>query len=207
MPKVQCGYCGTAFTPDACRTRYCDGECYHAAQRRQSADSVVTRFWGKVDKSGDCWLWTGGLIRGYGQFNIGRFDGKQKTVYAHRYAWTIMNGPIPDDLQVCHRCDVPLCCNPNHLFLGTVQDNLDDARRKGRLVDGAHLIKLSDRDMADIRVAYKSRSGVGELARRYGVSPTTIYRVAHGTQRVRKPVSPSHVQHRVMSQTSVCSPL
>lgn len=180
MPKVRCGHCGAEFTPDRCRTRYCDGECYHAAQRARSAETLVARFWAKVDTFGDCWLWTASTIRGYGQFHLPRAAQNKQTVYAHRYAWEITNGPIADHLHVCHRCDVPLCVNPNHLFLGTPADNLTDARQKGRLRDGAHLIKLSDADMLGIQRRYRARENGKQLAAEYGVSLTYLLLVVAG---------------------------
>ena len=199
MPKVRCAHCGEAFTPDACRTRYCDGTCYHAAQRQASAETLVARFWAKVEKTPTCWLWRAGQIRGYGQFNIGRVDGKQRTVYAHRFAWTITNGNIADNLAVCHTCDVPRCVNPSHMFLGTQADNLTDARQKGRLVDGAHLIKLSDADMADIKANYRPRFNGKALAEKYGITVTHMLRVVNGTARVRRPAVPISNVDRVVT--------
>jgi hypothetical protein len=71
-----------------------------------------------------CWLWEGPVnFFGYGLSHHSR---------VHRLAWEEANGPIPDGLFVLHRCDVPSCCNPDHLFLGTHQDNADDKKRKGR---------------------------------------------------------------------------
>lgn len=77
----------------------------------------------------DCWLWTGSLhpTGGYAQFSFGG-----RRYYAHRASWILHNGDVPDGLQVCHRCDVRHCVNPDHLFLGTAQDNTDDMKAKGR---------------------------------------------------------------------------
>lgn len=77
-----------------------------------------------------CWLWTGAVIpvSGYGQMRYGKGTPKK----AHRVSYEIFVGPIPDGLYVCHRCDTPLCVNPDHLFLGTAKDNAQDAMRKGR---------------------------------------------------------------------------
>jgi len=87
------------------------------------------RFWEKVDVRGpdECWPWTRKHNpKGYGQFR------KDKMVQAHRMAWELTNGPIPDGLDVLHTCDNPPCCNPHHLFLGTNDDNMRDMNSKGR---------------------------------------------------------------------------
>jgi len=87
------------------------------------------RFWSKVDKTGDCWLWTAAQNRhGYGDFYVSRTFHTM----AHRFSWALHYGPIPEGLFVCHRCDTPLCVRPDHLFVGTTQDNMADMMRKGR---------------------------------------------------------------------------
>jgi hypothetical protein len=88
----------------------------------------MQRFWDKVDKSGDCWLWTASKThQGYGYF---RFDGTMRK--AHRMSWLLANGEIPDEMFVCHTCDNPSCVNPEHLWLGNNQDNMDDMNIKSR---------------------------------------------------------------------------
>ena len=87
------------------------------------------RFWRRVRKTDSCWLWVGSTNRdGYGRFDSG---GK---VYkgSHRYSWELSFGEIPNGLLCLHRCDTPACVNPEHLFLGTNQDNTDDKIAKGR---------------------------------------------------------------------------
>lgn len=87
--------------------------------------------WDKVNFSEDgCWLWTGAVSGGGGYGNI-RFEGKQTT--PHRVSWILSFGEIPDGLMVCHSCDVRICINPNHLFLGTGSDNKQDEITKGRI--------------------------------------------------------------------------
>jgi HNH endonuclease len=92
------------------------------------------RFWSYVDKRGldECWLWT----KCQGSNGYGHFTAQRKTYSAHRLSWFFANGPIPPGLFICHRCDVPRCCNPYHLFTGSCRDNLRDAVRKGRMASG-----------------------------------------------------------------------
>ncbi len=97
--------------------------------------STLDRFFEKVELAhveDGCSLWWGYLSkRGYGLFSI---DGRR--IGAHRASWEIHNGPIPAGLDVCHKCDNPSCVRPDHLFLGTEQENLDDMKRKGRAATG-----------------------------------------------------------------------
>jgi hypothetical protein len=89
---------------------------------------LEVRFWAKVDKSGDCWEWTGTRTRqGYGGFRVG-----DRTVKAHRFAWSVIasRGAIPAGLVVMHLCDNPPCVRPEHLRLGTVADNNRDREAK-----------------------------------------------------------------------------
>lgn len=92
---------------------------------------IHVRFWAKVDASGGpdgCWIWTGARFPfGYGAIKIG---GRPRG--AHRTAWELVNGPIPEGLNVLHHCDNPPCVNPAHLFLGTLRDNALDMFAKGR---------------------------------------------------------------------------
>jgi hypothetical protein len=97
--------------------------------KRTSVASQIAKFWETtmpIPFSG-CFIWMGKVTtRGYGVIGSG--------FRAHRVAWELTNGAIPDGLLVCHRCDVPLCVNPSHLFLGTPADNVRDMIRKGRQI-------------------------------------------------------------------------
>jgi hypothetical protein len=92
--------------------------------------TFCSRFWSKIEITESCWKWTGYKNRhGYGGIN----KGNKKMILASRASWMLHNGPIPQGLDVCHHCDNPPCCNPDHLFIGTAQANMRDAASKGRL--------------------------------------------------------------------------
>jgi hypothetical protein len=91
---------------------------------------LSNRFWTKVQVLGeaDCWEWQAFRSKfGYGKTGVGG-----RVHFAHRVAWELTYGPIPDGIRVLHRCDNPPCVNPAHLFLGTMSDNMQDMWDKGR---------------------------------------------------------------------------
>lgn len=142
---------------------------------------VVSRFWTKVTKSAGCWLWTGSKDRkGYGQLSVGsKCDGSKRPHSAHRISWTLANGD-PGELCVLHRCDVPACVRPDHLFLGTVADNNRDMFAKGRAcvpsLRGTHnpSARLTQADVRAIRAASEAGATRTELADQFGVHRSTI---------------------------------
>lgn len=114
-----------------------------------------------------CWLWTGSIKSsfGYGQFWL------SGNVFAHRAAWLIFKGAIPESVQVLHKCDTPTCVNPGHLYLGTQSRNVKDAYdRKRRLPNR----KLTPEDVEEIRQSGKPQSW---LARKFGVAQPTISKI------------------------------
>lgn len=123
-------------------------------------NSELKRFWSKVDKSEDCWIWTAGTTKGYGRIRINNIR-----YLAHRISYALVHGN-PGNLWVCHTCDNPPCVNPKHLWLGTCRDNLQDAAKKGRCVT-----KLS---LSDVQKILESNDTQQILADKYGVSRTII---------------------------------
>lgn len=146
--------------------------------RIPSRDKIAKRFWAKVDKTNNCWNWMGALRRGgYGIIGI---DGK--TIAAHRLSWELHFGRIKGGLFVLHHCDNRRCVNPQHLFLGTQKDNLQDAARKGRVwrargKNNGGTVWTNKQLLEIYRRYIVGGISQAQLAREYGVKPSAIYRV------------------------------
>lgn len=125
-----------------------------------------------------CILFDGALdTSGYGLKRIGK-----KLWKAHRLAWVSARGAIPEGVQVLHRCDVRACVNVEHLFLGTLADNMADRNAKGRQArlqgEKHNLHKLTNQDVLRIREEYERGCSLSELAKAYGVHTSTVHRAA-----------------------------
>jgi hypothetical protein len=142
---------------------------------KYTTEDRIRAFWSKVNKTDTCWLWTGKPnATGYGQFNAG-----DKMWLAHRYSYNLNVGPIMNGLHVLHKCDVPLCVNPEHLFLGTQAENVQDMLNKGREAKGSKRgnAKLKEADIYQIRNLRLEGLTHRQIASRLNVSHTTIIRI------------------------------
>jgi DNA-binding transcriptional regulator YiaG len=140
-------------------------------------------FWSKVIKrdSDHCWLWQG--YRGTDGYGAFRFD--HITRLAHRVAYELAVGPIPDGLWVLHRCDRTACVRPDHLFLGNNADNMADMVAKGRSLHGTRSprAKLTEQSVEAIREIQKSGAMTQrKLAVLFGVSKSTISEIVRGAK-------------------------
>lgn len=144
--------------------------------------SAIERLARKTRKTSSCWEWIGSLTgSGYGQ--IQRDGGRAGGIaMAHRLAYELYVGPIPEGMSVCHHCDNKICVNPTHLFLGSPADNSRDAAEKGRIERGEsrHNAIFTVADIREIRrLRQQGQSGV-KLAKQFGVSNSHIYSILSG---------------------------
>jgi hypothetical protein len=150
----------------------------------------IERFWMRVDKTDDCWLWTGVINHergGYGYF----YDDDQRLRRAHRVAWELETGEVlPPSVALCHECDTPACVRPSHMFKGTQTDNMKDMRRKGRghtftpdnVERGGDRYNavLNDDLVRELRAIRAAGGNVTAAARRMGVSQAAAQLAASG---------------------------
>lgn len=132
-----CLNCGAEFYITPCHDvggtspekKFCGSVCVNAYRKRPEV--VEARFWERVDKRGpdECWPYLGSITSKHG-YGCSAFHGR--VLGAHRVAWMLTKGAIPDGLAVLHKCDNRICCNTAHHFLGTWKDNSDDKIKKGR---------------------------------------------------------------------------
>lgn len=156
-------------------------------------ESVARRLWAAIDrKPGNaCWEHHATAKSGWRP----RIGVDSHYYYAYRVAWVLTNGPIPAGLLVCHRCDNPACCRPDHLFLGTVLDNALDARDKGRIVLpeprrglANNMATVADERIDEAQHLYATgRFSQKALAKRYGVGQSTIGRWMRAVARTDQP--------------------
>lgn len=181
----KCERCGKDFENIARggSPRFCSRSCWRVAV---SANTLEERYWSKVVKGPDCWLWTGSMSsKGYG-----RISAERRHVTASRVAYSLEYGAFDERLHVLHRCDNPSCVRPDHLFLGTQVDNMADMNSKnrhGRSGAGENVrkgkshpfAKIDESCAKQIRERHKSGITMKELASSFGLNVPSIWRIIH----------------------------
>jgi len=139
-------------------------------QNASGRAAIMVRFWSLVGRLGEgCWEYGGHVNnRGYGVFSV---EGIR--VKAHRFVWAIARGPIPDGLNICHRCDNTVCVNPAHLYIGTQAANMHDSVRKGRKRAWG-LQKLDAHQVLEIRARCAAGERQIDVATAFGIARNTV---------------------------------
>lgn len=166
--------------------QYINGVRRTVRQAEFSVDKMLQDPWARlfhkrrIDDE-DNWLFTGSTTKENG---YGRIQYMGKLVCVHVLAWELTNGPVPPGMKVLHTCDVPPCFNPQHLFLGSQQDNVDDMVAKGRdrKARGSDhgTAKLTEEQVVTIRQRRELGAKAVELANEYGVTPALISHICTG---------------------------
>lgn len=200
-----CKYCGTLFTPRSSGNVACSEECRFMLIKNEAS----------VDDNG-CWIWprSFNVQTGYGQF----MPDSRAPEAAHRASYRMLVGPITEGMHVCHTCDNHKCFNPDHLFLGTPKDNVQDMIRKGRDHDKVaqglkyrgenhwtkrlpgrlpkgEQNKKSKLTEAAVKAIRESDETLTVLAKRYGVSETSVSYARRGK-------TWAHVQSSILAKSS-----
>lgn len=149
--------------------------------RKVAEGNEVERFHKKYEKQENgCWIWTGGTRPNHRRTLYGRHHLDNGSAEgAHRFSYILVNGPIPSGIYICHKCDTPLCVNPDHLFASDHAGNMRDMVQKNRSYRGRGELKrgrakLTDQQAQEIRDMNLSHSKIAEI---FGVSQTTISRI------------------------------
>ena len=139
---------------------------------RYKENSLEMRFWPKIHKTNQCWIWLALVDRdGYGK--IEKSPPEKGTLRAHRVSWMIHHGLIPENLNVLHKCDNPGCVNPSHLFLGGAKENARDCMIKRR----HPMIKLSVEEIYKVRCFCDAGLKDREISEKTGVERSQVNRI------------------------------
>ena len=148
-------------------------------------DIEVGRFSSKIERrtEQDCWPWKAYKTRfGYGVFSVRR-GKKTHNILAHRLRYFLEHGAFDENLCICHQCDNPSCCNPDHLFLGTQAENLTDMWQKGRARPGRSAGEKNGSSKIDAEPALAIRDASGkvrDIARKFGIGKSQVSNIRRG---------------------------
>jgi len=138
------------------------------------------RFWKYTDRrsSSECWNWTGPLLNsGYSQLGVGsESNGTRAVRMGHRISWLIHFGEVPEEKMVLHKCDNRKCVNPNHLYLGTHKENMQDAYNRMTMSRGEqhHNAKLTKEKVIELRNRYADGESIRSLSRSFKLDRATV---------------------------------
>jgi len=168
--ESQCGFCSQKFYAEKKgKGRFCSLKC---------------RFFSKVQKTDTCWLWKGSLNRNQWGKRYGTLQMGEKNMLAHRISYELFKGKIPKGKIVCHQCDIESCVNPNHLWLGSYQDNMEDMRFKKRenYVKGSinPASKLTEKEVEKIKELYIEGWMIKDISSFFGVTRHCIQHILKG---------------------------
>jgi hypothetical protein len=190
--EVPCQWCGKQFLIKRSEVargggKHCSRECYRA----RGPSSMWRLFKDRVGEPNEhgCLLWQGTLRRGYGVIQTTHKDAPARIYYAHRFAFEVANGPIPEGMSVLHMCDefypkgdftCRACVNPLHLYMGTHADNMADKVASGRQINGeaCYLSKLTADAVRDIRKRCLAGGETkAQIARDHDISIGNVYAI------------------------------
>lgn len=144
---------------------------------------ALARFMSKIDDSNGtgCWQWQGSMYpSGYGQFFYGSIEGRERNGKAHKAAWRLLVGEIPDGFLVLHKCHNSRCCNPDHLYIGTHMENMKDRDDSGRTSRGEHRYNFKRDGDLNAKIGELRAQGlkIEMICEQLGIGKSTYYRCA-----------------------------
>jgi hypothetical protein len=193
MPKKYRRYCNQCDEYyEGWGEKFCSSKCANLGNRDKSLPKIIKqnkkrirpaeeRFWEKVKigEEDECWEWqaTRNGIKNYGNF----INDLIKSNLAHRVAYYLANGDFDESLNVCHKCDNPPCVNPNHLFLGTQKENLQDMLLKNRFPTGQNhwKSKITNEEREQILNLLSKGMKIKEIAKKLNIPTTTISNIKY----------------------------
>lgn len=182
--KTKCKNCFNRIRRKVSYCRECKKGYLSQKKGKGRFCSLICRFMNKVEKMEKCWIWKGGKNKNQWGKKYGTFQMEDKLMLAHRVSYEIFKEKIPEEKLVCHSCDVELCVNPSHLWLGTYKDNMEDMRKKGRgnFYKGEESpgAKLTEKEIEEIKDLRNGGMMIKDIALLYNVTRHAIQNILSG---------------------------